>query len=106
VPPTSTLIVPDLSPEVLAFAAEKGVTEYLPALIQLAQRIYPDRPLKIVIEDDPELSYNRTIVFQVDVGNMDSDSWFETTRKWYDGLFECCPATHVHTFGLDPVFTS
>ena len=47
-------------------------------------------------EDDPELSYNRTIVFQVDVGNMDADVCFEMSRKWYTGLFESCPAPLVH----------
>jgi hypothetical protein len=103
---TPTLAVPDLSPEVVAFAAEKGVTDYLACLVRLARRIYPDRPLKIVVEDDPEIADVRTIVFQVDVGGMDPDACFATTREWNDGLFECCPATHVHAFDLDTIFTS
>ncbi len=52
----STLAEPNLSPDVLAFAAEKGVTAYIPALVQVVRSAFPDRPLKILIEDDPELS--------------------------------------------------
>ncbi len=104
--PRSTLAVTDLAPEVLTFAAEKGVTDCLPALMHLVQRIFPNRPLQIVVVDDPELSYNRSIAFRVDVGNMDPNECYVATSKWYNGLFASCPATHVHAFELDTVFSS
>ena len=60
----NTLPPPGLSPEVLAFAAEKGVSDYLPAVAEMVRRILPQAPLSVQVEEDPELSYNTQIVFE------------------------------------------
>ena len=87
--------------EVEAFAAEKGATEYLPGVVALTQHIFPTHPLNVEVEDDPELSYNRTIVFTIAVRGWDSERYLATRWQWVDGLFECCPAPLVHVFGLN-----
>ena len=103
---TPTLTVPDLSPEVLAFAAEKGVTEYLPAVYEMTRRIFPGYPIRVLVKDDPELSYNREIVFEIVVGDtMDGDTMFETGHEWCGEIFRHCPATHVHAFNISEVFS-
>ncbi len=103
---TPTLAVPDLSPEVLAFAAEKEVTEYLPTLYDLVRVIYPGRTIRVVLDVDPELCDVCTIVFEVDVGDMEVDQMIATHSAWTDGLIERCPTTHIHAFGLDMVHES
>jgi hypothetical protein len=101
---TPTLTVPDFSADVLAFAAEKGVTEYLPGVYEMTRRIFPGCPIRVVMRDDPELSYNREIVFEVVVGDqMDGETMFTTSHQWCGDIFRNCPATHVQAFNLDQV---
>ena len=98
--PTETLTVSDLAPEVLAFAAEKDVTEYLPGLVDLVHRVYPGRKHRVVLDVDPELCNVKTVLFEVDVGEMDADRMCYAHDEWVAGLRHCCPRTHVSAFGL------
>jgi hypothetical protein len=103
---TPTQTMPDLSPEVLAFAKEKGVTAYIPSLWELVRAIYPGRNVRVVLDVDPELCDVRTIMFEVDVGDMEVDQMIATHDAWTYGLMERCPTTHMHAFGLDMVHES
>ncbi len=94
----SPLIVP---PEVEAFAAEKGAASYLPGVVCLVQQIVPNHPIDVRVEDDPELAYNRTIVFRVEVHGWDEEMLVEADQRWATDIFKCCPAPLVHVFGLD-----
>src|SRR5947207_15862454 len=95
---TTTLPLPSVSPGVLAFAVERGVERYLPDLVAAARRIFPDLPIDILVEDDPELSNNRQIVFEVEMNGRGVEEWASTHRQWIDETFRICPATHVHVF--------
>jgi hypothetical protein len=100
---TSTLAVSDLSPEVLAFAAEKGVSDCLPNVLEMTRRIFPSMFQKVTVEDDPEVSDNRQIIIYVNVGDMDGGRMFETSHRWGAELLRNCPKTHGHVFCLDQV---
>ncbi len=89
-----------IPPEVEAFALEKGAAVYLPAVAALVQRLVPNYPIIVRLDDDPELSYNRTILFWVDVDNWDSDRLFETQQRWTWEIADVCPTTHTHVFGF------
>ena len=91
---------PVISSEVRAFAAERGVERYLSELVAAARRLFPDSRIDVLVEDDPELSYNRQIVFDVDMNGRSTDEWAVTHRQWGEELFRFCPATHVHVFCL------
>jgi hypothetical protein len=98
--PTTTLPLPTISPEVRAFAIEKGVEQYLPDLVAAARRLFPDSSIELLVVDDPELSYNRQIVFRVDENGQSPAEQSAAHWKWAEELFLHCPATHVHVFSL------
>jgi hypothetical protein len=97
-PTTTAFPLPALSPEVCAFAAEKGVEKYLPALCELVRNIVPHAPLTVEVTEDPELSYNTQIVFVADPGDMDADTMFHAVHRWSSESFHHCPTTHLHVF--------
>ena len=100
--PTAVLPVPALSPEVLAFAAEKGVAEYLPAVADMVRRIFPHQRIDVLVKDDPELSYNTQIYFEVDDTGLGEDESFEGMIQWSRQIGMHCPTTHTHVFCVGP----
>jgi hypothetical protein len=76
---TPTLTAPDpavFPADVLAFAAERGVTEYLAPLYQLAKQCFPGADVTVTFESDYEEPGLSWIVFQVAGG-----PWDEATRR-------------------------
>src|SRR5262245_13533620 len=69
-PATAPLPLPSIPPEVAAFAAEAGVTAYLPGMLEMTRRIFPSSPMKVLVEDDPEIANDRHIVLEVEVGGV------------------------------------
>ena len=99
-PSTTALPLPAISPEVRAFAAEHGAEQYLPNVVALARRIFPQAAMHIHVEGDPELSYNWEIVFEVSADGLEEEELFQLEQQWTRELFQQCPATHVHLFCL------
>ena len=97
---TTALPLPTISPEVRAFAAENGAEQYLPNVVTLARRLFPQAAMHVHVEGDPELSYNWEIVFEVSADGMEGEEQFQLRRQWTRELFQACPSTHVHLFGL------
>ncbi len=89
-----------LPPDVLAFAAEQGVSAYLPDVLEMTQRVFPAAVLNVVIEDDPEFANDRHIVVLVKVEDLKAPQALETIYEWHRGLFVCCPAPLVCVFRL------
>jgi len=87
-----------ITPEVRAFAIEKGVERYLPNVLALANRLFPSTRMSIRVEDDPELPDNREIVFEVSADNLEEEEQVELQQQGTRELFQQCPATHVHFF--------
>src|SRR6266436_5466738 len=96
--PTAVLPIPTLAPEVLAFAAEKGVNEYLPGVAAMTRRLFPYQRIDVLVKDDPELSYNRQIHFEVDDVGMSAEVMFNGYREWSARIVQYCPTTHTHVF--------
>ena len=95
---TSPIPVPR---EVLDFAAEQGVAEYLPAVLEMTARIFPGGLKDVIVEDDPEIANDRHILIGVHAKNLDVPHGLEASGQWHGGLFECCPAPRVCAFRLD-----
>lgn len=88
---------PLVSPEVLAFARERGVEKYLPKLIEWARQVYPIATrFDVFTEDDPEIA-ERYIVFELDTP-LTVEQSLEADRRWGDGVFRICPAPLVCVF--------
>jgi hypothetical protein len=101
--PPAIALLSALPPEVLAFAAEAGVTDYLPAVLEMTRRIFPDVPPTVLVEDDPEIANDRHIVFQVDVTALNDAQLDSASQQWMRELFDHCPSTHVPVFRLGMV---
>jgi hypothetical protein len=97
---TTTLPLPTISPHVNAFALQHGLESYLPVLVAAARRIFPDARIEVHIEDDPEISGNEQIVFEVDENGRDAAEQVAAHQKWAEELARSCPASHVHFFCL------
>ena len=95
--PPPPFVIP---PEVIAFAAEKGASEYLPKLAAFLQQLFPGQTLTVKLEDDPELSYNRTIVFTVVIRGWSEERVYQAEDQWGWDIVKFCPTTHTHVFGL------
>ncbi len=89
---------PTVPPEVLAFAREQGVEQYLPELIELARQVYPSATrFEVFTEDDPEIANDRHIVFELDVP-LNAEQAVKADRSWGEGLFRIVPAPLVCVF--------
>ena len=100
---TDPLPLPAVPPEVQAFAEEQGVTPYLPAVLEMTRRIFPQAPLTVLVEDDPEIANDRHIVLEVALTSRDVDPLFAARQRWVNEVFEHCPSTHLCVFRLGMV---
>ena len=90
-----------VSPEVWAFAEQQGVAAYLPAVLAMTQRIFPAWPLKVFLEDDPEIANDWHIILEVQVPeDATADAVAERHWQWCGEIFQHCPSTHVCVFRL------
>lgn len=95
-----TVTVPVVSPEVKTFAAERGVTEYLPGVLDMTGQVFGPRFVGIELVDDPEIADWRKIMMLIDVAGMKPKPLDDAWQKWTRDIFTVCPATHVHIFGF------
>ena len=89
-----------VTPEVAAFAAERGLTPYLVPVLELTDRVFPGRRTAVFVEADMEIADLRYIAIGVDVTGLSLEQLRDTRNLWRDGLFACCPSTHVCDFVL------
>ena len=81
-------------PAVLAFAAEQGVTAYLPAMVEMTRRLFPTAALAVLVEDDPEIANDRHIVLEVDTNGMTTEEIVAELAAVRRGLSS---TAHPHT---------
>lgn len=99
--PTTILPLPDVSPDVLAFAQEQGAATYLPGVLAMTRRIFPTSPMRVFLEDDPEIADDWHIVLGVQVpAESGVDELVATHQQWSRDIFEHCPAKYVCVFRL------
>jgi hypothetical protein len=90
-----------VSPEVQAFAAEEGVSAYLPAVLSLVQQLFAEaRRMAVFVEEDPEIANDRHIVIEVDVVGWDSARFRAAESDWIEESGRICPAPLVCVFRL------
>jgi hypothetical protein len=89
--------------DVTAFAAENGVADYLPAVLEMTRRVFPDAPITTRVEEDAEIAEIWFILLEVDVAGLDVDQLVAAQQEWSAGLFAHCPPTHAHLFCLGTV---
>jgi hypothetical protein len=92
---------PIVPPEVLAFAAEQRVSEYLPIVLALARRLFPREPMTVRVDDDPEIEDYRKIAIEVDVTGWQTPQLVAVQQQWTEQLIRSCPAHQAIVFRLD-----
>jgi hypothetical protein len=98
--PAVTLSVPTIPPEVHTFAADKGVSRYLPAVIELARQAFPSSALGVSLEHDVEDETHRYIAIDVEVGGKDTEDVLAGQRTWSAGVSRVCPSRYAVYFVL------
>jgi hypothetical protein len=92
---------PTFPADVIAFAAESGVTEYLIPVYEMTRRVYPTaRRITPVMDYDAEIKGLRHIRFDVEIGGLTVEQYVDLHWRWSGELFKVCPATHACCFGL------
>jgi hypothetical protein len=87
-------------PDVAAFAAEQGVTEYLPGVLEMTQRVFPAAAISTLVEDDPEIPNDRHLVVRVVLEGVGVEQAVAMHWQWNGEIFEHCPAPLVCVFRL------
>ena len=100
-PPSTTAPPPSFPADVIAFAAECGVTDYLIPVWEMTRRVFPmAHGITPVLEYDPEIEGLRHIRFNVEIDSLDVERFADRHWEWDHELFKVCPAAHVCDFGL------
>lgn len=95
-----TLSSPALPPEVQKFAAEKGLSCYLNAMIELARQAFPSTALEVSLGQDAEDEMHRFIAIDVEAGGKTTEELLGGQRTWSAGLARVCPSRHAVYFVL------
>lgn len=81
-----------LSREVKAFAKERGLEPYLPAIVGVFHRIFKDATkASVAVDYDPEEANLRHLLFRAVIAWQESTPAHAARQAWYDGTAAVCP---------------
>jgi len=84
-----------LTKEVKAFAKERGLEPYLPAILDVLQRVFADaNRMKVGLHEDPEAADLRWILFEVEVP-WSKEQWRAGMKAWYRESAAACPSPNL-----------
>jgi hypothetical protein len=90
--PLTTKQRPSVSREVRKFAQERGLTGYLPGLIELFDRVFADAiQVAIAVDEDPEIAGLRHLTFRAVVPWSTFEQAEAARDAWYAGTAGACP---------------
>lgn len=98
--PAVALPLPTIPTEVLAFAAEKGVSRYLGPVVDLARRAFPASTLTVSLGQDAEDESHQYVALDVEVGGWEVEELLVAQRTWSSGASQVCPSRHAVYFVL------
>jgi hypothetical protein len=91
---------PAIPPEVQLFAVDKGISQYLNAVIDLTRQTFPASALRVSLEQDAEDESYRYIALDVEVGDQTTEELLAGQRTWSTGISRVCPSRHTVYFVL------
>lgn len=94
------LPLPIIPPEVVAFAAERSVNRYLPAVVDLARQVFPSSALVVSLARDAEDETHQYVALDVEVGGMSAEELLAAQRRWSAGISKVCPSRYAVYFVL------
>ena len=90
----------EISSEIAEVANQLGVSAQLPDVIAMTQRVFPDCPWHIEIDDDPEIANDRHLAIVVRDRYVDVNEAVSARWRWHEQLFAVCPAPLAHIFRI------
>lgn len=100
---TPTLTAPDpavFPADVRAFAAERGVTDYLVPLYELTQRHFAGVEIAVTQQNDYEIADLGWIVFELSVGDWSLERYRTAKRHWIKEFLDFVPPANRQPFTL------
>ena len=95
-----TLSGPTIPADVQEFAAEKGVSPYLNAMIDLARQAFPSSAVCVSLGQDAEDEMHQYIALDVEAGGQATEELLAGQRTWSAGISRICPSRHAVYFVL------
>ncbi|GEM_PF-6246127 len=90
-----------LSREVMAFAKERGLTPYLPKLVDILHDLFADATrLSVEVHHDPEIANLSWLLFEVDVPWPTTEQAMQANTAWYRATEVVCPKPLLMEFVL------
>lgn len=90
-----------LSPEVKAFAKERGLTAYLPKIMDLLHELFSDATkLNVAVHHDPEIADLSWLLFEVEVPWKTTEQILQGERDWNRATAAVCPKPLLMEFVL------
>jgi hypothetical protein len=96
----ATLSGPVVPPEVREFAAQKGVTRFLGAVIDLARQAFPSSAESVSLGQDAEDETHHYIAMDVEAGGRTAYELLAGQRVWSGGIGRICPPRQAIYFVL------
>jgi hypothetical protein len=91
---------PTIPADVQEFAAAKGVSHYLNAVIDLARQAFPSSALCVSLGQDAEDESHQYIALDVEVGGRAAEELLAGQRAWSAGVRRVCPSRDAVYFVL------
>jgi hypothetical protein len=67
----------------------------------VTRRVFPTWPIKVFLEDDPEIADDWHIILEVQIlQEADAETLFALHERWIEESSESCPSTHICIFRL------
>ncbi len=99
--PATASLRESYSTEVLEFAGQHQVADFLDPLRLALERQFPAaHSIAIRLDEDPEIRDDRHLVFEVRVSRADVPDFRAAKQRWHEELFGFCPAPLVCLFRL------
>ena len=90
-----------LTKEVKAFAKERGLTPYLPKIIDVLLALFAEATsLSVEVHHDPEIANLSWLLFEVDVPWKTSEEAMQAYKAWYRATDAVCPKPLLMEFSL------
>src|SRR5258708_1331448 len=91
--------MPRLSSDVEDSAGREGVQVYLPSVMEMTERVFPDAArITVNVEEDPEIPDDAHLLFEVYLPAIDGEQYVDAKFRWGQELFLICPAPLVCVF--------
>jgi DNA-binding transcriptional LysR family regulator len=92
--------LPPIPPEVREFAEKVGAAPYLPDVLAMTRRLYPEGDLSVILIEDPEIEDYLHVGFHVDVRDWAAEQMLDLWNRWSSEIIRHCPMTHTPYFLL------